>query len=707
MSAKALMVWGCTSDAGKSFLTAALCRWFSDQGLRVAPFKAQNMSNNARVAHGGEMGCAQWFQAKAARCIPEVRHNPILLKPERDTKSQVVVMGEVDRKLSDMDWRGRSLLLWERAKPALRELMSENDIVIIEGAGSPAEINLSDVDYVNLMTAREANADCLLVSDIDRGGSFAHLYGTWAMLPDDLKPKLRGFVLNKFRGDASLLEPGPTELFQRTGVPLVGVIPRVHHDLPDEDAVALDHFSTTGWEAAKHRIALVAWPRISNFDEFRRLAAWPGVALRVARSASDLEDATILLLPGSKNVPSDLKWLRERGLDKVVTEFVQSGKPVLGICGGLQALGLRIEDEVGVEGAAQGLGLLPLVTVHGANKIVRDGSVQAPQLDGFWSGLSGRMLSGYEIRTGITQGQESSSQSGLIAHSGNIFGTYLHGAFEDPSILEAIFGPGDGESDPLERTFQSMAKLVEEHLDTKAIQSWLAESSDALRATKKTTVRPEEPMEWASRRASGVNEAQKAGIGSESAALRDGAFSASSGRADLRARLCILTGGVRAGKSTAAQDKALQWGGQNVSVLATAQALDDEMRLRITNHQNERPAGWETIEEPLNLAAALQGAKHRTVVLDCANLWVTNLLLSPESVDFRQATHDLVQAWCESGKDLIVVTNEVGWGIVPDNALSREFRDQLGWVNQQLVAASTEAWLYVSGVALPLKAPTP
>ena len=243
----------------------------------------------------------------------------------------------------------------------------------------------------------------------------------------------------------------------------------------------------------------------------------------------------------------------------------------------------------------------------------------------------------------------------VVAHSGNIFGTYLHGAFEDPAVLEVVFGPGDGESDPLERTFQNMAKLVEDHLDTKAIQSWLTDSAQP----------------------------------------------------SSKARLCILTGGVRAGKSTAAQNKALEWGGQNVSVLATAQALDDEMRIRIVNHQNERPAQWETIEEPLHLAAALQGAKHRTVVLDCANLWVTNLLLSPESVDFRQATHDLIQAWRESGKDLIVVTNEVGWGIVPDNALSREFRDQLGWVNQQLVAASTEAWLYVSGAALPLKAPTP
>jgi len=653
---KALMVWGCTSDAGKSFLTAALCRWFSDKGLRVAPFKAQNMSNNARVAHGGEMGCAQWFQAKAARCVPEVRHNPVLLKPERDTRSQVVVLGQVDRELSDMDWCGRSPLLWERARPALRELLSENDIVVIEGAGSPAEINLAGSDYVNLMTARESGAACLLVSDIDRGGSFAHLYGTWALLPDDLRPNLRGFVLNKFRGDANLLEPGPSELFRRTGVPLVGVIPRVRHDLPDEDAVALDHFETADPASAKYRVALVAWPRISNFDEFRRLAAWPGVSLRLARRPSDLDGVDLVILPGSKNVPSDLEWLRAQGLDRTVTEFARSGGAVLGVCGGLQALGVRIDDPVGTEGNGQGLGLLPLSTVHGADKIVRDSSLSVPVLDGFWSKLSGQNLSGYEIRTGATAGLDPASGEGRLACAGNVLGTYLHGAFEDPATLAALFGGDPASPDPLERTLRDMAGLVERHLDMDMVESWLAA--------------PNAPP----------TESSPPG------------------------RLCVLTGGVRAGKSSAAQDKAQTWGGQSVSVIATAQALDDEMRDRISKHQDDRPVGWETIEETIDIAGALRRANHRTVVLDCANLWVTNLLLSESPVDFRQAVDDLLQAWRETGKDLVVVTNEVGWGIVPDNALSREFCDQLGWVNQRLVAASTEAWLYVSGVALPLKA---
>ncbi len=656
------MVWGCTSNAGKSFLTAALCRWFSDQGFKVAPFKAQNMSNNSRVAHGGEMGCAQWFQAKAARCVPEVRHNPILLKPERDTQSQVVVMGQVDRELSAMDWRTRSSLLWQKAKPALLDLMAENDLVVIEGAGSPAEINLADCDYVNLLCAREAQAQCLLVSDIDRGGSFAHLFGTWAFLPEDLKPQLRGFVLNQFRGDASLLEPGPTELLRRTGVPVVGVIPRIHHALPDEDAVALDHFATSDAGLAKWRIALVAWPRLSNFDEFRRLASWPGVSLRLARHPSDLDGADLVILPGSKHVPSDLEWLRSRGLDRAVVEFAQSGKPVLGICGGMQALGGRIEDPFQVEGTARGLDLLPVVTIHHAKKMVRDATITAPQMDGFWRALSGRNLSGYEIRTGVSQGFDPASTEGRLVAEGNVLGTYLHGAFEDPLVLECLFGPSNDSGDPLEKTFQNLSKLVDTHLDMKSIQSWLVHPR--AQSGQTSSVQPATPR-----------------------------------------RLCVMTGGVRAGKSSAAQKKALEWGGQNVSVIATAQGLDDEMRLRIAAHQTDRPAEWETIEEPLDIASALQRAQHQTVLLDCANFWVTNLILSPNPTDLNRVVDDFLVEFRRSGKNLIVVTNEVGGGIVPDNALSREFRDQLGWVNQRLVAASTEAWLYVAGVPLPLKAP--
>ncbi len=473
MTAKCLMVWGCTSDAGKSFLTAALCRWFANRGVKVAPFKAQNMSNNARVARGGEMGCAQWFQAKAACCTPEVRHNPILLKPERDTRSQVVVMGQVDRALSDMDWRGRSGLLWEHARRPLRELMQENELLLIEGAGSPAETNLAACDYVNLDTARESQAQCLLVSDIDRGGSFAHLFGTWALVPEDLRPQLRGFVLNKFRGDAGLLEPAPSQLRERTGMPLLGVLPRVQHGLPDEDAVALEHFPRLSDGLRRFQVALVAWPRISNFDEFRLLASWPGVSLTLARHPADLATADLVIVPGSKHVPADLEWLRATGLAQAIVALAATRKPILGICGGLQALGGRIEGDTGTEGEADGLGLLPVVTVHRADKIVRESSLLVPQLEGFWAPLSGRTLHGYEIRTGVSTGSEPNSEDLRLSCVGNTLGTYLHGVLEEREVLSALFGSSPSFVDPLETSLEALATLVDTHLDMKTIASWV------------------------------------------------------------------------------------------------------------------------------------------------------------------------------------------------------------------------------------------
>jgi adenosylcobyric acid synthase len=473
VSAKAIMVWGCTSDAGKSFLATALCRWFSNQGMKTAPFKAQNMSNNARVALGGEMGSAQWLQAKAARREPEVRFNPILLKPERDTASQVVVLGQVDQDLSEMEWRRRSPLLWERARPALHALMADNDVVVIEGAGSPAEINLADVDYVNLETARESNARCLLISDIDRGGAFAHLFGTWSLLPADLQPRLGGFVLNKFRGDASLLEPGPRDLHARTGIPVLGTIPLVAHDLPDEDAVALDHFPSSDRDGERFRVGVVAWPRISNFDEFRRMGSWPGVRLRLVRSPGQLDGLDLLILPGSKHVPGDLNWLHERGLDSAVHAFVRAGKPVLGVCGGMQALAERIDDPSGREGNATGLGLLSFSTTHAPQKIVRKSTIIAPILDGFWKPLAGRKLSGYEIRTGTVAGVDPNSIQASVQSRGNVLGIYLHGVFEDAEILAALFN-GDAHSpDPLEKAFEDLAHLAGEHMDMKAIAKWV------------------------------------------------------------------------------------------------------------------------------------------------------------------------------------------------------------------------------------------
>jgi len=296
MSAKSVMVLGTTSGAGKSWLTTALCRYYARQGLKVAPFKAQNMSNNARVVSGGEIGSAQYFQALAAGAVPDVRMNPLLLKPEKDTQSQVVLMGQVNAELSRMEWRGRSASVWPVVSRALDELIAENDVVVMEGAGSPAEINLKASDIVNMRAAQHAKAACLLVTDIDRGGAFAHLYGTWAMLDEAERKLIKGFVLNKFRGDAKLLAPGPQMLQDMTGVPTVATLPMWwQHGLPEEDGVFDDRSVASG--AVTRTVAVIAYPRISNLDEFQPLKNVPGLRLKWVRSPADLMGADWVILP--------------------------------------------------------------------------------------------------------------------------------------------------------------------------------------------------------------------------------------------------------------------------------------------------------------------------------------------------------------------------------------------------------------------------
>ncbi|HSV58419.1 MAG TPA: cobyric acid synthase, partial [Variovorax sp.] len=362
MKSRCVMVLGTTSGAGKSWLGTALCRWYARQGLKVAPFKAQNMSNNARVVAGGEIGSAQYFQALAARAEPDVRMNPLLLKPERDTHSQVVLLGQVDTRLTAMPWRGRSEQVWPEISRSLDELRAENEVVVIEGAGSPAEINLMASDIVNLRVARHADARCLLVTDIDRGGAFAHLYGTWALMPEADRKLLRGFVLNRFRGDASLLAPAPQDLEGLTGVPTVATLPMWwQHGLPEEDGMYDEgaHGAGSATTAAARTVAVVAYPRISNLDEFQPLRNLPGLRLRWARTPAELEGADTIVLPGSKNTSGDLAWLRAQGLDRVIAAHAGAGGAVLGICGGLQMLGEALIDPHGIDGNAPGLGLLP------------------------------------------------------------------------------------------------------------------------------------------------------------------------------------------------------------------------------------------------------------------------------------------------------------------------------------------------------------
>ncbi len=482
MTAKAVMVLGTTSGAGKSWLTTALCRYYARLGLKVAPYKAQNMSNNARVVAGGEIGSAQYFQALAANATPAVRMNPLLLKPEKDTQSQVILMGQVNAELSKMEWRGRSASVWPVVARALDELMAENDVVVIEGAGSPAEINLKHSDIVNMRVALHANAACLLVTDIDRGGAFAHLYGTWAMLDAKEQKCIKGFVLNKFRGDATLLAPGPQMLQDLTDVPTVATLPMWwQHGLPEEDGVFDDRTKFSG--QVTKTIAVIAYPRISNLDEFQALKNIPGVRLVWARSPTDLAGLTStdwIILPGSKATSSDLAWLRGQGLDQAVNAHSARGGFVLGICGGLQMLGEALVDPHGIDGNAAGLGLLGLVTVFEELKTVQHRKTQFQTLAGAWAALSNVPVTGYEIHHGQTalRADLADGTYPVMPHdlawangTGNVLGVYLHGLFEDPAVLRALFGVT---VPTLDSVFDGLAEYIEQHFEPGVLQGLIS-----------------------------------------------------------------------------------------------------------------------------------------------------------------------------------------------------------------------------------------
>ncbi len=466
------MVLGTTSGAGKSWLATALCRWAAREGLRVAPFKAQNMSNNARVVAGldgaeGEIGSAQYFQALAARVVPDVRMNPVLLKPESDTRSQYVLLGQVDETLTRTPWRERGALAWPRVTAALDDLRREHDVVVIEGAGSPAEINLADSDHVNLRVARHADARCLLVTDIDRGGAFAHLYGTWALMPESDRARLDGFVLNRFRGDAALLAPGPEQLRALTGVPTVATLPMWwQHGLPEEDG--LHDLRPHAAGPVRLTIAVIAYPRISNLDEFQPLRNIPGVRLVWARSPADMAAADWIILPGSKHTSADLQWLRAQGLDAAVAAHAARGAPVLGVCGGLQMLGEALIDANAIDGNGPGLGLLPLVTQFERAKTVRRREIAFGEVQGPWSALAGVQWQGYEIHHGRTVPHPAMAPGHVVLPddlgwqnaAGNVLGLYLHGLFESPAVLQALFG---GQVPTLDSVFDGLAAFVDRH----------------------------------------------------------------------------------------------------------------------------------------------------------------------------------------------------------------------------------------------------
>ena len=438
--AKTIMVQGTMSGAGKSLLAAALCRIFRQDGFRVAPFKSQNMALNSYVTRDGlEMGRAQVMQAEAAGIEPDVRMNPILLKPSSDTGSQVIVNGEILGQMSAVNYFAYKKELIPVIIEAFESLAEENDIIVIEGAGSPAEINLRQDDIVNMGMAELADAPVLLAGDIDRGGVFAQLYGTTELLQPEEKARIKGLIINKFRGDIDILRPGLTMLEEKTGIPVVGVIPYVRVDVDDEDSLApvLEQKRSS----RPVDIAILRLPHISNFTDFTPLETHPLLGIRYVRTPKELGTPDLVILPGTKNTMDDLVWLKKQGLDAAVQKLAAADTPILGVCGGYQMLGERLFNPEHLEGPLEeltGLGLLPTQTVFKNNKIRT--RVFAAVTGG---PLAGAEMDGYEIHMGVTDidGEafcllENGQPEGCIR--GNVFGTYLHGLFDTGELTDRL-----------------------------------------------------------------------------------------------------------------------------------------------------------------------------------------------------------------------------------------------------------------------------
>lgn len=441
--AKAIMIQGTMSNVGKSLLTAGLCRVFKQDGYKVAPFKSQNMALNSGItADGLEMGRAQMMQAEACGITPDVRMNPILLKPVTDIGSQVIVNGEVVGNMKAIDYfRYKRKLLPEISK-AYQSLAAEYDIIVLEGAGSPAEINLKQDDIVNMNMAKLAGAPVLLVGDIDRGGVFAQLLGTMLLLEPEEQQIVKGLVINKFRGDETILEPGLRQLEKQVGIPVAGVMPYLHVDLDEEDSLSTRLAGTQ--KNALFEIAVIHLPRISNFTDFMALEAEPELQLRYVTKVQELKQPDIIILPGTKNTISDLLWLRESGLAAAIQQQVNGGCLVFGICGGYQMLGCQLTDPWALEGGGctAGLGLLPVDTVFQPEK-------RRQQTAGFVSSaglkeLQNTTVTGYEIHMGNTTLQTGAKpflqlKDGMDGcWQGCVYGTYLHGLFDNDTFRAGL-----------------------------------------------------------------------------------------------------------------------------------------------------------------------------------------------------------------------------------------------------------------------------
>ena len=482
-----LMIQGTTSDAGKSTVVAGLCRVLKRRGVSVAPFKPQNMALNSAVTEdGGEIGRSTALQAQAAGVAPHSDMNPVLLKPESDRGSQVILRGKVYGHMDAMDYHAFKRTAKESVIAAWQALESRFDVIIAEGAGSPAEINLREGDIANMGFAEAADCPVILVGDIDRGGVFAQLVGTLELLSESEQARMKGFVINRFRGDISLLNPGIDWLATRTGKPVLGTLPYLQGLLLDaEDSVGLTHAEKAGQTL---NVIVPALPRISNHTDFDPLRLHPQVSLTFVGPGQPIPAADVIILPGSKSTASDLEWLKHQGWDHAIQRHLRYGGKVLGICGGFQMLGEWVDDPDGLEGKPEkvaGLGLLPLTTRMVAGKQLRN-------VSGVLLG-EGAAVTGYEIHNGVSEGKAlerplfdlGTHQDGAINEDGQVMGTYLHGLFDHQEACQAILVRlGLAMAQPVdyrahrERELERLADTLEAHLDIDAIIALLG--ADAL-----------------------------------------------------------------------------------------------------------------------------------------------------------------------------------------------------------------------------------
>ncbi len=518
MTAKVLVILGTSSSVGKSLLVAGLCHLYARRGVRVAPYKAQNMSNNAAVCpDGSEIGRAQATQAIASGLEPHVDMNPVLIKPEADARAQVVVNGRAWKTLSARDYYPKKDILWEAATSALDRLREKYELIIVEGAGSAAELNLKKGDIVNIAIARYANAPVLLAGDIDRGGIFAQLIGTVWLLEPEERALIKGLLVNKFRGDIKLFEGGVEILEEKSEKPVLGVLPYLHGlFIPEEDAVALENPppsqpSPEGGRSflSPHRgempdraeggeieIAVIHLPRIANFDDFDPLAAEDGIRIRYVDGVEQLGQPAAIIIPGTKSTLDDLAWLRSLGLDAAIQQLAANGTPVVGICGGYQMLGENIHDPEHIESrrdSAPGLNLLPIETTFAGQKATHQANAKIQNGAGWFAEIEGQEISGYEIHMGRTKSKspwleinERSGETvrvldGASSEDGKVWGCYVHGLFANENLRRAWLRSLGWEErsvsdDPFAASLTRLADTLEECLDMELLEKIIWEN---------------------------------------------------------------------------------------------------------------------------------------------------------------------------------------------------------------------------------------